>query len=96
MITLVQRGDPTAASDSGDQSWPPDDMAHRVTRTCDECNSSFFVSASHMAGLCPECAHYLYGYPNCAHDLVAGRCQKCGWDGSTSPFIASLKADARR
>src|ERR1700755_3204506 len=36
-------------------------------KTCDECGSDYFPDASPMAALCPECAHYLYGYQNCAH-----------------------------
>lgn len=36
---------------------------------CDECGSEFLKSTSKMMALCPECAHVLYGYPNCAHDL---------------------------
>lgn len=44
-----------------------------------------------MAGLCPECAHWLYGYANCLHDMVDGRCRRCGWDGSVSTYVANLK-----
>jgi hypothetical protein len=65
------------------------------TKTCDECGSPFFAAASEMDGLCPECAYYLYGYPNCDHDRVNGRCTKCAWDGSRSEYIRWLirKAD---
>jgi hypothetical protein len=91
MVRLIQKGNPAAMAGS-DNSLPPT-TAHRVTRTCDECGSPFFVSASHMASLCPECAHYLYGTPACAHELVAGHCTRCGWNGSESPFVARVKAD---
>ena len=30
-----------------------------------------------MMGLCPECAHILYGYPNCDHHFQDGRCVNC-------------------
>ena len=63
----------------------------RETQKCDECQSLYFVGTSQMAALCPKCAHYLCGYPNCAHDMQRGRCTKCFWNGSTSPFIRTLK-----
>ena len=31
-------------------------------------------TSSQMMGLCPECAHILYGYPNCDHHFQDGRC----------------------
>lgn len=65
--------------------------AQREQGRCDECRSLFFYDASHLPGLCPECAHWLYGYPNCKHSFVNSRCEQCGWDGSTSPFIEGLK-----
>ena len=43
-----------------------------------------------MMGLCPECAHILYGYPNCAHHFHDGRCVNCYWDGSKSVYIKKL------
>lgn len=58
-----------------------------ATKTCDECQSPFFPSASCMDGLCPECAHALYGYDNCEHTFSQGACTKCGWDGSRSDFL---------
>jgi predicted RNA-binding Zn-ribbon protein involved in translation (DUF1610 family) len=61
------------------------------TPRCDECGSPFHRHKSPMAGLCPECAHWLYGYANCLHDMVDGRCRRCGWDGSVSVYIANLK-----
>jgi NMD protein affecting ribosome stability and mRNA decay len=54
---------------------------------CDECGSGFIRARSAMAGLCAECAHRLYGYPPCPHDVEAGRCVRCGWDGSVSQFL---------
>lgn len=58
---------------------------------CDECGSSFREGSSQMRRLCPECAHYLYGYPNCDHLFENGRCVRCGWDGSESGYIRQLK-----
>ena len=43
-----------------------------------------------MMGLCPECAHVLYGYPNCDHHFQDGRCVNCYWDGSKSVYIKKL------
>ena len=37
---------------------------------CDECGSEFLKGTSKMMKLCPECSHYLYGYPNCNHVLM--------------------------
>ncbi|CDX59040.1 conserved hypothetical protein [Mesorhizobium plurifarium] len=65
-------------------------MTDRPTKTCDECERTYFAEASAMASLCPECAHYLYGYVNCDHRFEDGRCLACGWDGSRSEFIARL------
>lgn len=49
-----------------------------------------------MASLCPECAHWLYGYPNCAHDFIVGPgkryCRRCGWDCSRSDHVRELIA----
>lgn len=58
---------------------------------CDECGSSFRKGSSQMLRLCPECAHHLYGYPNCDHHFEGGRCIRCGWDGSESGYIKGLK-----
>jgi hypothetical protein len=56
-------------------------------------------TASQMARLCPECAHWLYWYPNCKHDYVVGPgkryCRKCGWDGSRSKHVIELIHGAR-
>jgi hypothetical protein len=59
---------------------------------CSECEGSFEQSSSKMVKLCPECAHYIYGYKNCVHEFSNNRCLKCKWDGSTSKFFESLKA----
>ena len=68
-------------------------MAEKELALCDECGSLFFKGSSQMMGLCPECAHILYGYPNCAHHFRNGRCVNCYWDGSESEYIKSLKKD---
>lgn len=60
--------------------------------TCDECGSPFHGGMSEMASLCPECAHWLYGKPNCAHTFADGRCTRCGWNGAVSAYVESLKA----
>jgi len=36
-------------------------MAEKELALCDECGSLFFKGSSQMMGLCPECAHILYG-----------------------------------
>lgn len=54
---------------------------------CDECGSLFFKGSSQMMGMCPECAHVLYGYPNCPHHFQNGQCVNCYWDGSKSEYI---------
>ena len=56
---------------------------------CSECQSEFYTSVSKMKGLCPECAHYLYGYKNCKHQFKNGRCVKCFWNGNHSNFSKS-------
>ena len=60
------------------------------TRCCDECGSDSLASSSPMTDLCPECSHWLYGLPPCAHEFVGGRCARCGWDGSV---VVTLAAD---
>lgn len=62
---------------------------------CIECGSEFLRAASKMKELCPECAHILYGYENCAHVFENGRCAKCLWDGSRSPFTAKCKENEK-
>ena len=65
-------------------------MAEKELALCDECGSLFFKGSSQMMGLCPECAHILYGYPNCDHHFQDGRCVNCYWDGSKSEYIKKL------
>ena len=65
-------------------------MAEKELAVCDECGSLFFKGSSQMMGLCPECAHVLYGYPNCDHHFQDGRCVNCYWDGSKSVYIKKL------
>jgi len=62
---------------------------------CDECGSQFLSSHATMSGLCPECSHYLYNKPNCAHSFRDGRCRRCGWDGSVSDYVARIKGTAK-
>ena len=62
---------------------------------CDECGSRFVSSQATMSGLCPECSHYLYNKPNCAHSFRDGRCRRCGWDGSVSDYVATIKGIAK-
>jgi len=62
-----------------------------IRRTCSECGSDYYAASSPMQELCPECAHFLYGYKNCPHDFQNGRCIKCHWDGSTSEYIKTIK-----
>ena len=57
-------------------------MSNRSTATCDECGSLFFADASRMDGLCPECAHLLYGDEACAHSFGCNR--GLPWAGSLS------------
>jgi len=54
---------------------------------CVECKSDYFKNSSEMAELCPNCAHELYGYPNCKHKFDNGNCKKCGWNGKQSEFV---------
>lgn len=65
-------------------------MSDDANPICDECGSTFLAARSAMEGLCAECAHHLYGYPPCPHEMADGRCRLCGWDGSRSPFVATL------
>lgn len=64
-------------------------------KRCAECGSNFIMSASPMTGLCPEYAHQLYGYDNCNHQMQAGRCVHCGWDGAVSPYIKAQQLKSR-
>jgi len=66
----------------------------RQTLDCDECGSTYFTDASPMAKLCNECSHQLYGYPQCVHEFVEGRCFHCGWDGSVSEYLRERRRSA--
>jgi DNA-directed RNA polymerase subunit RPC12/RpoP len=69
------------------------DTPNPTIKLCDECGSDYFADTSKMGALCPECSHHLYGYPNCDHAFVEGRCSRCGWDGSRSKYIRGLVGD---
>lgn len=71
-------------------------MTEDTTAICDECRSSYVARMSQMDQLCPECAHWLYGYPLCEHSFTDDRCAKCGWDGSRTKFINALIEQAKR
>lgn len=60
-----------------------------VIRNCAECGCEFYPNSSKMSGLCPECAHRLYGYENCKHKFANGRCIKCNWNGQKSEYLDS-------
>lgn len=64
-----------------------------LTKQCDECGSLFYISAYLMDALCPACAHVLYGYAQCAHRFVKGRCGQCYWDGAESSYVQKIKAE---
>lgn len=57
---------------------------------CNECGSEFLKGCSKMMALCSECAHILYGYPNCEHVFKNGICIHCRWNGSRSDYIKWL------
>ena len=61
---------------------------------CDECGSTFTPSKSAYVGLCPECAHWIYGSPACNHEFLNNKCSHCGWDGSVSKYVESIKTNA--
>ena len=54
---------------------------------CAECESEYFKTRSEMINLCPNCAHKLYGYPNCEHKFENRGCVKCGWNEQTSEYL---------
>ncbi|MFD2564792.1 hypothetical protein, partial [Aquimarina rubra] len=62
---------------------------NQETKICVECESEYFKNNSEMIAICPDCAHKLYGYPNCEHKFEGERCVKCGWNGQTSEFLKS-------
>ena len=63
-----------------------------LVASCDECKSDFFIDKSQMKNLCPECAHYIYGYENCKHEFIDGHCSKCYWNGNSSTYIDKIKS----
>jgi hypothetical protein len=76
-----------ATAPLGEQGMTTQRRKELATTPCDECGSSYFAKTSSMIALCPECAHLLYGYPNCDHSFVDERCSRCGWDGSRSSYL---------
>lgn len=62
-------------------------------KRCDECSNEYYSSSSAMMSLCPDCSHKLYGYPNCDHKFIHGRCAKCYWNGESSEYIKGLKKE---
>ena len=69
--------------------------ANGAETNCDECGSRFVSSQATMSSLCPECSHYLYNKPNCAHSFRDGRCRRCGWDRSVSEHVAAIKGTSK-
>lgn len=65
-------------------------MKENEFAACNECGSKFLKASSRMAALCPECAHILYGHPNCDHIFKNGICKHCYWNGSRSDYIKYL------
>ena len=63
---------------------------------CAECGSEFLRSKSKMKELCPECAHWLYGYENCKHIFKDGKCTVCLWNGKKSDYIRAVSSKAER
>jgi hypothetical protein len=50
-----------------------------------------------MKGLCPECAHILYGYPHREHACdAAGVFGACGWNQSRPRYIEKLLEERAR
>ncbi|TWT91791.1 hypothetical protein Pla108_42010 [Botrimarina colliarenosi] len=86
MANLLLRVTPYAVADKLIGS-----MDGQAGHYCDECGSEYRAETSSMDQLCPECAHRLYSYPNCEHDFVDGRCRTCGWDGSESDYLKSMR-----
>ncbi|MEH0154197.1 hypothetical protein V6R21_08610 [Limibacter armeniacum] len=69
-------------------------MMKQATKECVECGSDYYSNTTEMASLCPECAHYLYGYPKCDHQFENGRCTNCFWNGKSSAYVQKLKKDS--
>jgi len=72
----------------------PGQAGAAVDSSCGECGSGMFAAGSTMPGICPECAHWLYGYAPCQHSFVVGPgkryCRTCGWDGARSQYVQRL------
>jgi hypothetical protein len=71
------------------------EMEELQFQSCMECESNYLISSSKMGGLCPDCAHWLYGYENCAHDFKNGSCRLCHWNGKTSSYVLRLRTKPR-
>ena len=82
-VEYLLGGDTEAMPSSNYDNRPP-------VQACDECRGSYFTKSSQMWSLCPECSHYLYGYPLCEHLFVGSQCSKCGWSGTRSEYILLL------
>jgi len=65
----------------------------RDIEKCNECSSEYYKDTSEMIRLCPDCSHHLYGYPNCEHNIVNGRCTSCFWNGKSTKYIRGLKKE---
>ncbi len=63
------------------------EKSNREIAECAECESEYFADTSTFAALCPDCAHHLYGYENCKHNMVHQRCTNCYWNGKTSLYL---------
>jgi hypothetical protein len=99
LVHSVYTDDPTAATSVGGERMAKktvEENVHRRSHRCDECGSDYFTASSQMSHLCPECSHWMYGYPACPHAFVDGRCSLCGWDGSVSPYLRKLQAQPGR
>jgi len=68
-----------------------ENIQDRETKVCNECKSEYYTDSSKVRDICPECSHVLYGYENCAHQFVNGRCLKCFWNGNASEYIKKLE-----
>lgn len=60
---------------------------NREIKICIECESGYYKDTSEMMDLCADCAHKLYGYPNCEHEFENGKCIKCAWSGQSSKYL---------
>jgi predicted RNA-binding Zn-ribbon protein involved in translation (DUF1610 family) len=67
------------------------EKGERILAICTECQSEYNSESSAMQALCPDCAHWLYGHPNCPHQIEKGRCKLCYWNGNSSDYVKKLK-----